>query len=69
MEKDVVCGVQVDESTVTNSSEHGGRTFYFCSTACKKRFDRKPEAYVNEADRIRVHETAVFRWPSRSKPR
>jgi Cu+-exporting ATPase len=68
MVKDVVCGVQVDESSVTDSTHYGGRTFYFCSAACRKRFDRKPEAYANEADRIRIHETAVYTRPPRSKP-
>ena len=49
MVKDVVCGMQVDEKTTTNKSGYKGKTFYFCSPACKTKFDQRPEAYANKA--------------------
>jgi YHS domain-containing protein len=46
MEKDVVCGMQVDPSKAAASSVYGGRTYYFCSKACKIKFDANPSQYV-----------------------
>lgn len=44
--KDPVCGMEVEESEAAGQSEHEGRTYYFCSTACKDRFDASPEDYI-----------------------
>ena len=46
MEKDVVCGMQVDPSKAAGKSECDGRTYYFCSKACKTKFDAAPQKYV-----------------------
>ncbi len=46
MEKDPVCGMDVDPDTAAGSSEHGGKTYYFCSLGCKKQFDDDPEKFV-----------------------
>lgn len=70
MEKDVVCGMQVDDSTTTNRSDYSGKTFYFCSPACKAKFGQRPEAYANRGARIRRHASAVYTPPlPDSKPR
>jgi P-type Cu+ transporter len=46
MEKDVVCGMQVDPAKAAGSSEYGGKTYYFCAKSCKARFDANPAQYV-----------------------
>jgi Cu+-exporting ATPase len=70
MEKDVVCGIQVDETTILNRSEYDGTMFYFCSPACKVKFDKRPESFANSEGRIRQHETSVYLPPiPRTKPR
>lgn len=46
MEKDVVCGMQVDPAKSAGKSEYQGRTYYFCSLGCKKKFDANPAQYV-----------------------
>jgi Cu+-exporting ATPase len=70
MKKDMVCGVQVDENITSHRSEYNSKTFYFCSPACKTRFDQRPEAYANWGGRIRQHASAVFkRPPPDSEPR
>ena len=46
MEKDVVCGMQVDPNRAAGTSQHEGKTFYFCSTLCKAKFDANPQHYV-----------------------
>jgi Cu+-exporting ATPase len=44
--KDPVCGMMIDSSSAAASSEHGGMTHYFCSAACKQKFDANPSAYA-----------------------
>lgn len=46
--KDPVCGMQVEEADAAGQSEHEGKTYYFCSTACKDRFDQSPADYTNQ---------------------
>jgi Cu+-exporting ATPase len=46
MEKDVVCGMQVDPVKAAGSSEFNGKTYYFCSKSCKTKFDANPAQYV-----------------------
>jgi Cu+-exporting ATPase len=46
MERDVVCGMQVDPATAAGKSEYNGKTYYFCAVGCKTKFDQNPSAYV-----------------------
>ena len=46
MAKDIVCGMEIDEKTAAGKSEYKGQTYYFCSTGCKKAFDKEPEKYI-----------------------
>jgi Cu+-exporting ATPase len=46
MEKDVVCGMQVDPAKAAGTSQHKGKTYYFCSKVCKTKFDANPAQYV-----------------------
>jgi len=46
MEKDPVCGMQVDPNKAAGQSEYQGKTYYFCNVACKRKFDERPEQYV-----------------------
>ncbi len=47
MSKDLVCGMQVNESEASHKSEYKGKTYYFCSSHCKMQFDEKPEKYTD----------------------
>ena len=49
MTKDVVCGMQIDETSAQNKSEFKGTTYPFCSSECKTVFDQKPEKYAQKA--------------------
>ncbi|RPJ69339.1 MAG: YHS domain-containing protein [Acidobacteria bacterium] len=45
--KDVVCGMQIDPAKAKGGkSEYKGKTYYFCSEDCKKKFDKEPAKYV-----------------------
>ncbi|HYN09737.1 MAG TPA: YHS domain-containing protein [Vicinamibacterales bacterium] len=46
MEKDVVCGMEVDPAKAAGKSEFKGKTYHFCSKACKTKFDANPQQYV-----------------------
>ena len=46
MEKDPICGMQVDPTKAAGKSEPLGRTYYFCSASCKHKFDQNPEKYA-----------------------
>jgi Cu+-exporting ATPase len=46
VEKDVVCGMQVDPAKAAGTSEYNGKTYYFCSKGCKTKFDANPAQYA-----------------------
>ena len=46
MERDVVCGMQVDPKKAAGQSEYNGRMYYFCSSGCKTKFDANPKQYA-----------------------
>jgi YHS domain-containing protein len=45
-EKDPVCGMMVEPEGAAATSEHEGKTYYFCSADCKEEFDSDPESYT-----------------------
>jgi RNA polymerase sigma factor (sigma-70 family) len=46
MERDVVCGMNVDPAKAAATSEYNGKTYYFCAKACKNKFDADPRKYA-----------------------
>ena len=46
MEKDVVCGMQVDPAKAAAKSDYRGKTYYFCSPSCKAKFDAEPPQFA-----------------------
>ena len=48
MERDVVCGMDVDPAKAAATSEYNGKTYYFCAKACKIKFDVNPSQYVSK---------------------
>ena len=47
---DPVCKMDVNPASADAQSEYEGVSFYFCSQACKERFDREPLRYVDPTD-------------------
>lgn len=45
-QRDPVCGMKINTQDAASSSQHEGRTYYFCSTNCRLRFDQNPQQYV-----------------------
>ena len=45
MEKDSVCGMDVDPKAAL-SATHDGKTYYFCSVGCQRQFEAQPAKYA-----------------------
>ncbi len=46
MAKDPVCGMSVDEKKPAATAMHEGKTYSFCSAACKDKFVKNPKQYI-----------------------
>ena len=46
MTTDPVCGMDIVESNAKASTEFEGKTYYFCSDACREEFESAPEQYA-----------------------
>ncbi len=46
MEKDPVCGMEVEPKTAIAKSTYQGKTYYFCSMEDKQAFDKEPQRYI-----------------------
>ncbi|OTF01788.1 permease [Halorubrum sp. SD683] len=55
--QDPVCGMEVDPDEADYSTEHDGKTYYFCSQSCKDSFD--PEEATTT---IREQATSLAGW-------
>ena len=44
--RDPVCGMMVDPHGTARRAEHGGKTFYFCSSKCQAKFAADPLRYI-----------------------
>ena len=57
--RDPVCGMTVDPRSVAHRHEHAGRTYYFCSAGCLRKFAANPEKYIAPATTNGAHAAAV----------
>ena len=57
MERDPVCGMDVDPKTAAGKSTYQGKTYYFCSPGCKRDFDKEPGKYVGAGAHNAGHDT------------
>jgi Cu+-exporting ATPase len=48
MEKDPVCGMDVNPTKSRHFHEHGGKKYYFCSGHCVEKFKTSPEKYLSK---------------------
>jgi Cu+-exporting ATPase len=51
MERDPVCGMNVDPGKAAAKVEHGGKTYYFCAPGCAKRFQQAPDKYLGDSEK------------------
>ena len=46
MKKDAVCGMTIAEKGAVGTAEYRGIRYYFCSEACRAKFDASPAEFV-----------------------
>jgi len=46
MPVDPVCEMHVEEEKAAATSEYEGKTYYFCSSGCKRRFEQDPGKFL-----------------------
>ncbi len=44
--KDLICGMEVSDSTYT--AEYDGKTYFFCAEHCKEEFLKEPHKYLTK---------------------
>jgi P-type Cu+ transporter len=49
LERDPVCGMNVNSGTAKHVHEHEGRRFYFCCGHCVEKFKANPSQYLNQS--------------------
>jgi len=60
MATDPVCGMDVEPAEAAGTSEHAGRTYYFCNLRCKAAFDAQPDRFVGPDAEKAIAEEPVF---------
>lgn len=53
---DPICGMKVDPDHAAGIVKHEGRIHYFCSDACRKKFEASPERYLAHASTEMPHD-------------
>jgi P-type Cu+ transporter len=48
MEKDPVCGMDVNPDKAAATTHYMGKTIFFCSKECKQKFEANPAAYADK---------------------
>jgi len=51
---DPVCKMEVNPVSAEAQSEYEGQAFYFCSQACKRKFDAEPSQYLDATDQAQA---------------
>src|SRR6266436_3579448 len=49
MERDPVCGMNVDPEKAKAKVDHGEKTYYFCSAGCARKFEQTPQQFLSKA--------------------
>jgi Cu+-exporting ATPase len=49
LEKDPVCGMNVNPATAKHAHEHAGKNFYFCCAGCAEKFKANPHEYLSKS--------------------
>lgn len=47
-QKDPVCGMRLEEKEIQATAAYQDKTYIFCSTACKKKFEQSPQRYAGK---------------------
>ena len=63
MEKDPVCGMDVDPHTARFKTAHAGHPYYFCSAGCLAKVEGEPARYLKAVPAVAVVHDAIYTCP------
>src|SRR5579859_5739834 len=66
MERDPVCGMNVDPTKAAAKVLHAGKTYYFCAPGCAKRFEQTPGKYLGHSEKGGVPGLVNLPMPAQS---
>lgn len=46
--KDPVCGMQMEPDNIASETNYEGKSYYFCSDDCRKKWDADPGRYAGK---------------------
>ena len=49
---DPVCNMTIEDKDAAAISTYKGRTYYYCSKSCKEDFDKNPEQFIGQLDKV-----------------
>jgi Cu+-exporting ATPase len=61
---DPVCGMTVEPANAAAKLDHGGKTYYFCSTGCAHAFKADPQRYLSGTHKPAMPQHATVSIPS-----
>jgi P-type Cu+ transporter len=67
VERDPVCGMNVDPQKAGAKVEHAGHTYYFCAPGCARRFQAEPEKHLRATEST-AHGEHSHATPQNPKP-
>jgi Cu+-exporting ATPase len=48
--RDPICGMNVEPEKAAAKLEHAGKSYYFCSTGCARKFEKAPENHLHDPE-------------------
>jgi Cu+-exporting ATPase len=63
LERDPVCGMNVNPATAKHVHKHDGKNYYFCCAPCAEKFIADPAKYLNAAAPVRPSGLVVLGTP------
>jgi P-type Cu+ transporter len=68
LERDPVCGMNVNPATAKHEHEYGGQKYYFCSKSCVEKFRANPQGYLATSQSPQFVTLAMPSKPTAPKP-
>jgi P-type Cu+ transporter len=68
LERDPVCGMNVNPATAKHACKHGGLDYYFCSAGCAEKFEADPPKYLATTAPTRSPRSAALRTQPSTRP-
>jgi Cu+-exporting ATPase len=68
LERDPICGMNVNPATAKHACKHGGLDYYFCSAACAEKFEADPPKYLATTAPTRSPRSAALGTQPSTRP-